>query len=121
MKPMRIVYNSLIPFKGFSAITLFGVIFARKEEAPLTPRTIRHEDFHLMQVWHDFQTIPTVDKYPHLWAWVKFYCVYLWQWVSVGLKYSEIPIEKEAYAHCLDDEYIAYRARKAWRTYKKVK
>lgn len=121
MNPMRIIYNDLIPFKGFAAITMFGVIFARNECYPLSPRTLRHEGFHLLQVWQDFQKHPSENKYPHLWAWVKFYCVYLWQWVSVGFKYSEIPIEKEAYAHCMDDEYIAYRARKAWRAYKKGK
>lgn len=28
---MKIIYNKLIPFKGFIAINLFGIIFVRKE------------------------------------------------------------------------------------------
>lgn len=27
---MKVVYNNLIPFKGYKAINLFGIIFARK-------------------------------------------------------------------------------------------
>lgn len=27
----KIIYNKLIPFKGYVAINLFGIIFARKE------------------------------------------------------------------------------------------
>ena len=36
----KIIYNNLIPFKGFTAITLFPFIFARKEYEPLRMRTI---------------------------------------------------------------------------------
>lgn len=40
---MKIIYNKLIPFKGFAAINLFGVIFAREECRPLSAMSIRHE------------------------------------------------------------------------------
>lgn len=30
---MKIIYNTFIPFKGFAAINLFGIIFARKSVA----------------------------------------------------------------------------------------
>ena len=39
---MKILYNTLIPFPGFTAINLFGVIFARKECEPLGKRTLNH-------------------------------------------------------------------------------
>ena len=28
---MKIIYNNIIPFKGFKCINLFGVLFARKD------------------------------------------------------------------------------------------
>lgn len=32
---MKVIYNNIIPFRGFTAINLFGFIFARKEYKPL--------------------------------------------------------------------------------------
>ena len=28
---MKIIYNNIIPFKGFKAMNLFGVLFVRKD------------------------------------------------------------------------------------------
>ena len=36
---MRIIRNSYIPFRGFTAMNLFGVLFVRREAAELTPET----------------------------------------------------------------------------------
>lgn len=41
-----IIYNNIIPFKGFDAINLFGVIFARKEYGELSDKVINHEKIH---------------------------------------------------------------------------
>lgn len=46
---MRIIYNKIIPFKGFSAINLFGVIFAREGQT-ITPSTINHEKIRTEQM-----------------------------------------------------------------------
>jgi hypothetical protein len=40
---MKIIYNKVIPFKGFKAINLFGFLFARK---PLSESDINHETIH---------------------------------------------------------------------------
>lgn len=37
---MKIIYNNIIPFPGFAAINLFGVIFARKKYRPLSKTTV---------------------------------------------------------------------------------
>nr|DAE36180.1 MAG TPA: hypothetical protein [Bacteriophage sp.] len=37
---MKIIYNDIIPFPGFAAINLFGVIFARKKYRPLSETTV---------------------------------------------------------------------------------
>lgn len=46
---MKIIYNNILPFKGFKAINLFGVLFARKG-ANITQTTINHESIHTEQM-----------------------------------------------------------------------
>lgn len=43
---MKIVQNKLIPPKGFKAITIFGIVFARKE---LDEVSKNHEAIHIRQ------------------------------------------------------------------------
>lgn len=45
---MKIIKNSLIPLKGFSAITLWPFVFVRKD-ATITKVTLRHERIHCEQ------------------------------------------------------------------------
>jgi len=40
-----VIYNNIIPFKGYKAINLFGFIFARKG-CNLTDVDINHEKIH---------------------------------------------------------------------------
>lgn len=47
---MKVIYNNLIPVKGFVAINLFGVVFARKMYEPLGRATIQHEEIHTAQM-----------------------------------------------------------------------
>lgn len=35
---MKIIYNDIIPFKGYKAINLFGIVFARKSARPLSDK-----------------------------------------------------------------------------------
>ena len=85
---MKIVYNKIIPFKGFAAINLLGVIFARKECRPLSVTTVNHEAIHTAQMRELL--------------YLGFYLSYLIEWlVRLFLKgdaYRNISFEKEAYA-----------------------
>lgn len=54
---MKLIYNKVIPFKGFAAINLFGVLFVREElreyyegSKPAMLRLLRHEDTHTQQM-----------------------------------------------------------------------
>ena len=52
---MKIIYNNLIPFKGFIAINLFGVLFVRNEykkrfESEGFTTTLNHESIHTEQI-----------------------------------------------------------------------
>jgi hypothetical protein len=54
---MKLIYNKVIPFKGFAAINLFGVLFVREElreyyegSKPAMLRLLRHEGTHTQQM-----------------------------------------------------------------------
>ena len=44
---MICIKNNLIPFKGYKAINLFGVVFTRKD---LTDKEKNHESIHSLQI-----------------------------------------------------------------------
>ncbi len=83
---IMVIYNKLIPFEGFKAINLFGVIFARK---PLSPKDLAHERVHTQQMKELL--------------YIGFYLIYLIEWVvrlfMHGKKraYYMISFEQEAY------------------------
>lgn len=45
----KVIYNGIIPFKGYQAITIWPLVFARKKFRPLDDVTINHEGIHLIQ------------------------------------------------------------------------
>ena len=103
---MRIIYNDIIPLKGFSAVNLFGVIFARKSERPLSATTLNHESIHTEQMKELL--------------YVGFYLCYLIEWLvrlfRRGNAYRNISFEREAYACEHNPGYLQIRRRFAqWR------
>ena len=96
-------YNKFIPLKGFSAINLFGRIYARSEYKPLPERTINHENIHTAQA-NDFKL-----------RWFAFYAVYLWYWILRG--YDKNPFERDAYDNDFKQRYLSQRERFAWKKY----
>jgi len=87
---MRVIYNSIIPFRGFVAINLCGVIFARKEYKPLGQSVLKHEAVHTMQMQRD--------------GYVHFYAKYLLEYLrglvkykNTYLAYRNVSYEVEAY------------------------
>lgn len=99
---MKIIYKGIFPFRGFSAINLFGVVFARREYRPLPTATIRHETIHTAQMRELL--------------YVGFYLCYLAEWLvrlfRKGNAYRTISFEREAYAHQFDPGYL--KARRRW-------
>jgi len=97
---MKIIYNSIIPFKGFSAINLFGIIFVRKGKH-ITDITISHERIHTEQMKEL--------------GYIFFYLFYLLEWILKLFKYGlnsyrNISFEREAYAN--QEELLYLRSRK---------
>ena len=46
---MKVIYNNIIPFPGFKAINLFGVLFVRKG-CTMSGSDINHEMIHTAQM-----------------------------------------------------------------------
>lgn len=114
---MKVIRNSLIPFNGFVAINLFGVIFVRKEVQPpynFSPRewdkVLNHELIHTKQM----QEL----------LFVPFYVWYLLEWLVRLVMYRDwhkayrnIGFEREAYANQYNWGYNKKRKRYAFIQY----
>lgn len=102
---MKVIYNIIIPFKGFSAINLFGIVFARKEYKELGRRTLNHEAIHTAQMKEML--------------YVFFYLWYVIEWIIKLFRYGRnayenISFEREAYAFEYDWYYLKVRKHYAW-------
>lgn len=102
---MKIIYNTLIPFPGFTAINLFGVIFARKECEPLGKVTLNHEAIHTAQMKELL--------------YVGFYLWYVIEWlvklfIYGKQAYRNISFEREAYTYDDYEGYLTIRKRYNW-------
>lgn len=101
---MKIIYNNFIPFKGFSAINLFGVIFARKNTV-ITFRIQNHEAIHTAQMKELL--------------YVGFYLLYILEWIIRLIRfrfnnskaYHAISFEQEAYHNMYHPDYLKSRKR----------
>ena len=101
---MRVFYSHILPFRGFRAINLFGIIFARKDLPKLTKEIINHETIHTRQMLELLI--------------VFFYIWYLTEWIikmivyKSSLKaYENISFEREAIAN---DENLDYLQHRRW-------
>ena len=104
---MKIIKNNFIPFPGFAAINLFGVLFVRKGTR-ISLLLLNHESIHTAQM-------------KELW-YVGFYLLYLLEWLyrlPGGRAYYNISFEKEAYLHQGDPGYLGKRKKFAWKNYLK--
>lgn len=99
---MKIIYNKFIPFKGFLAINLFGVLFAR-HGSTIGRYTINHEEIHTEQMKEL--------------GYIFFYIIYLIEWIYRLFQYRfnnkeayrNISFEKEAYYNEYNLSYLASR------------
>ena len=104
---MKIIYNNIIPFPGFKAINLFGVLFVRKG-CTMSESDINHEMIHTAQMKEM--------------GYLLFYVWYLVEWLIKLVKlgdsnkaYRAISFEREAYGNEKILKYTITRAKYAWR------
>lgn len=94
---MKIVRNSIIPFKGYKAITIWPFIFVR-EECSFDEVDLNHENIHGKQ-----QLELLI---------IFFYLIYLVEWIIKG--YRNISFEREAYGNEDNLNYLKTRKYYAW-------
>lgn len=106
---MKVIYNRLIPFKGYKCVNLFGVLFVR-EGCTMTATDYNHEAIHTTQMKELL--------------YVPFYLLYVLErlWHLIRLRdtraaYRAISFEREAYAHEGEADYL--KTRKKFNQYKK--
>ena len=103
----NVIYNNIIPFKGYKAMSLFGLIFARTE---LSDEDINHENIHARQCL-ELLGLP-------------FYVLYSIEWIirlliyrNTKKAYHSISFEREAYDNENDNFYLSNRKLYAWIKY----
>ena len=112
---MKIIYNSIIPFKGYKAINLFGILFARKN-AKIDKKTINHESIHSKQIIEC--------------GFIFFYLLYFIEFIIKRIismfvdngpyrnyGYRSISFEQEAYYNEKNTKYLSTRKHYAWTKY----
>lgn len=99
---VRIVYNRFIPFPGFTAVMLFGRIYARRSRRTLAEGIVRHELIHAAQAYD-------------CGGWIRYYRRYALSWLRFG--YSRNPFEREACRYMYVKGYLDLRAADAWEKY----
>ena len=128
---MKIIYNNIIPSKGFKCINLFGVLFARKG-AYIGEKTLNHEGIHTVQILEMF-VIGFVTLLPFVvfglispwWLFASVGTFYYWYFIEWLIElcnygttaYHTNTFEREAFDNDDDLTYLATRKRFAWWKY----
>ena len=103
---MKIIENKIIPFPGYKAINLFGILFVR-EGAKISEQDLNHESIHTAQMKEMF--------------YIFFYIWYIVEWVirlfKKGNAYRNISFEQEAYSNEDNLEYLNDRKHYVWFKY----
>jgi len=103
---VKIVRTSILPFRGFTAINLLGMLFV-------------HPGVYLSDELMNHERIHTAQQREMLY--VFFYVAYLVEWLlrlpMRGNAYRNISFEREAYANQRNLHYLERRPHYAWRHY----
>ena len=88
---MKIIENDIIPFNGFAAVNLFGVLFTRRG-VNISDLLLRHEMIHSKQM----RELSAIVFYA--WYLIEWLIRLLVYWNAVK-SYRNISFEREAYAN----------------------
>lgn len=102
---MKVVENNIIPFPGFLAINLFGVLFVRKDSWGKKSEERR-------QIVYNHESIHTAQM-KELW-YIFFYIMYFLEWLfrlvtKPKTAYESISFEREAYGNEENPDYLSTR------------
>ena len=106
-----IIYSKHIPFHGYLAINLFGVIIIRKEyKHKITETTIRHEMIHTKQ-YQELLFLPML-----IWYCIE-YLVKLLITFDKNRAYYSVSFEQEAFKYQNTSDYFQIRKPYNWMKY----
>ena len=103
---MKIVRNNIIPFKGFKAINLFGILFCRKN-AVIGSVLLNHERIHTAQMKE------MLYVFFYIWYGIEWLIRAIMYW-DCKMAYRNILFEQEAYWYDDDMDYLKNRKHFAW-------
>ena len=106
---MKVIYNKYLPLKGYVAINLFGLVFARKEFKPLSKVTENHERIHTAQMRE------LLYVFFYIWYGIEW-IVRLFQYRNSKEAYLNISFEREAYQNQSNMSYL--KVRKKYQNFK---
>ena len=105
---MKIVYNNIIPFKGFLAINLFGILFVRSEyKGRVTEKVVTHETIHTKQMKE------MLYVFFYLWYIIEWLIRLCFTW-NTHEAYRKISFEQEAYLYEKFPNYPNVRTHFNW-------
>ena len=121
---MKIIRNKYIPFPGYKAINLFGVLFV-KNNAKIDEVTMNHESIHSRQFVELMVLFAVATVFIRWWlpalAPFAFYVWYVLEWLirlfMRGNAYRNISFEREAYANEANPEYLKNMKWGSWLKY----
>ena len=119
----KVVYNDLIPFQGYKALTFIPFIFARKKFKPLDDVTLNHESIHLSQQFEVLivaiaLVLMLVFSLDLSWWWMLTTLIVYYGWYGIEYvirlfiygnhkeAYRNISFEQEAYMFEKDFNYL---------------
>jgi hypothetical protein len=112
---MKIIRNNIIPFSGYKAMNLFGVLFVRGN-ARIDDITLNHEKIHSRQFVELMVLFAVATVFMRWWLpvfapfafyvwYVIEYLIHLARFKNHYLAYRRISFEREAYTHQADMGY----------------
>lgn len=108
---MKTVVNKFIPFEGFGAINLFGILFVREgayKDNKLPKRVINHESIHSEQI----------KELGYIFFYIWYFIEWLIQLCLHGKDgYYWISFEREAYDNDKNFKYLNTRKHYSWFKY----
>ncbi len=106
---MKIIRNKYIPFQGYKAINLFGVLFV-KNNAKISEKDLTHESIHSEQI-KELLYIPF-----YIWYFIEW-IIKLFIYKDFKKAYRNVSFEIEAYTNQDNSDYLVNRKRYSWLKY----
>lgn len=102
---MKIIRNNIIPFKGYSAINLFGILFVKKDIV-ISDKTLNHESIHTAQM-KELLYVPF-----YIWYIIEYLCKRFGR--TQHEAYRAVSFEREAYNNENNLNYLKDRKHYNW-------